>query len=305
MGQSSSVEYLRGGNASDNVLVDILTALGGTTAFDVGQSFEQKVTQGLVEGYSWNDKFGVNDVITIDSDPEDVIEIGGIYPVDAFGTAPVVSIASTSASDVGVQVKCQLGLDINGDEVDDTYTLNGTTRVALTTPLWKALSFEVIGTQAPVGDIFIYTGTGTVPSLGDPEVRNYINSDDKRTNLMYTTIPAGKVGFLYSGEFNMELTSSGRTSTEFARCRYQSSRVVNGVQQLFSTKKVITIVSTASSNYIDRRDFPDPIPALTSVKLNVKTVSDTMGIGGAAVYLIVDEDKLPTAYLQAIGQPGY
>ena len=120
MGQSSSVEYLRGGNASEIVLVDILTALGGTTAFDVGQSFEQKVTQGLVEGYTLNDKFGVNDVITVDTDPEDVIEIGGIYPVDAFGTAPVISIASTSVSDVGVKVKCQLGLDLNGDKVNDT-----------------------------------------------------------------------------------------------------------------------------------------------------------------------------------------
>lgn len=287
--------------------LDGYLSVGQFTGYDLsiagGSSdpFVLAVSKGDIPGYSIIDKFGLNDVITTTSTPEDVIEIGDIYPEDDFGTAPVISIASTSTSDVGVQVECNLGLDIDGNQVSETYTLDGTNRVDLTTPLWKALSFEVVGSQAPEGDIFIYTGTGDVPSLGDSEVRAYINSDDRRTNLMYITIPNQKVGFLYRGELGIELDAAPSSGGEYARCRYRSKRY----DGIFTTKKNITLISNGNCIYKDDRPFPDPIPGLASLKLNVKEVSASMGVWGSAVVLLIDEDLFPTSYLEAIGQPGY
>lgn len=268
---------------------------------DFSIPFELAVSKGLVPGHSIIDKFGVNDIITPTSNPEDIVESGGIYPDDDFGTAPITSIASTSPLDVGVQVEIILGLDINGDKISNTYTLEGTDRVALTTPLWKSLSAEVVGDQAPSGDIFIYTGVGPVPSLGDSEIRAYINSDDRRTNIGYVTIPNKKVGFLYRGELGIELDSSPSSGGEYARCRYISKRV----DGLFTTKKNITLISNGGSIYSDSRPFPDPIPGLSSLKINVKEVSVDMGVWGTMIVLLIDENLFPDSYLKAIGQPGY
>jgi len=184
-------------------LIDTLENIsGGSVPFNLA------VTQGKIDGYSKIDKFGLNPTIATTSDPEDVWEGGGIYTYDADDTAPIVSIASSSAAaDNGIDIEIT-GLDINGDQVTQTIAL-GLTRQTLTTPLWRVYRMANVGDTALTGTVFCYTGTGTAPSLGDSEVRAVITNGYNQTLMALYTVPAGKVGFLMRGETGMEWSGAG------------------------------------------------------------------------------------------------
>jgi hypothetical protein len=260
------------------------------------RSFELACSMGLIPGYSKVDKWGINDEITTASDPEDVWEGGGLYNYDADGTAPIVSLASDNGADT--QEIYIEGLDINGVLVTQNITLAGTTRVALTTPLWRVFRMENEGTTNLVGTVFCYTGVGTVPSIGDAEVRAIIDDGNNQTQMAIYTIPAGKVGFLYYGDIAMAF-SSGPTGGEFARVTYRSRRF----GKVFKIKKTITLTSGGSTIFQDYRRFPDIIPAKTDIRINVQEVSATMGVSASIDLLLINEDQFTPAYLAAIGQP--
>ena len=164
--------------------------------------FELQVSMGMVDGYSTVDKFGSNPTITTGSDPEDIWEGGGVYVYDAFGTAPITSLHSSSAADDnGIDIEIQ-GLDINGDSVVQTITL-GLTRQDLDTPLWRVFRMENKSDTDLTGNAICYTGTGSIPSVGDPEVRALITNGNNQTLMALYTIPKGKVAFLYRGEVGL------------------------------------------------------------------------------------------------------
>lgn len=260
--------------------------------------FRQLVTMGQIPGFSVIDKFGKNPTITTTSDPEDCWEGGGIYPYDANGTNPIISIASSSESDN--QVISILGQTSDGVEVNQEVTLNGTTRVALPTPLWRVYRMENeadVGGDS-IGNIFIYTGTGTVPNTGDPEVRAMIINGNNQTLMALYTIPKGKVGFLYYGDATMQFTGGAFTGVEYANMKYLSRRY----GKIFKTKKEFSLNSSANSIFKDERRFPDIIPSGTDVKLHISEVSGTMGISASFDILLVDEKLLDPAFLAAIGQ---
>jgi len=269
--------------------------------FSISQSFELAVNMGKLHGFSVIDKFGLNPLITSISDPEDVWEGGNIYTYDTFGTAPIVSIASSSGSDTQ-DISIQ-GLDINGNFIGQIITLTGSTRKALDTALWRVFKMENEADSSGdlVGTVFCYIGTGTVPTLGDPEIRAIIDNGNNQTLMAIYTIPKGNVGFLYRGEIGMVYTGSVGAGTNFAKVQYMSRRV----GKVFKIKKVISTISAANSNFQDKRSFPDIIPSFTDIKIHVKEVSEDMGVWSTFDILLVDESKFSLAYLQAIGQPGY
>jgi len=260
----------------------------------VNSSFELAVTMGQVPGYSTIDKFGENPDIDTDSAPEDIWEGGGLYTYDADGTAPIVSLASDDAADT--EPVLVQGLDIEGNEVVQVITLQGTTRTALTTPLWRVYRMSNEGTSDLAGTVFCYTGTGTVPSIGDSEVRAVIDNGNNQTLMCTYTIPKGKIGFLYRGELGM----SRSRSTGAAQAAYYSRRY----GKVFKIKKRVDITNQGSSIFQDRRSFPDVIPALTDIRLSVESVSaNNCGVFGAFDIMLVDEDKFPQSFKTAIGQP--
>jgi hypothetical protein len=262
----------------------------------VSSKFTLAVTMGLVPGHSTQDKFGENPQVDTSTDPEDIWEGGGAYTYDTNGTAPIVSIASSSVSDT--EPTMITGLDIDGNEVDQTITLQGTTRVALTTPLWRVYRIQNEGVLDYVGNVFVYTGTGTVPSIGDPEVRAIVVNGNNQTLMSLYTIPKGKVGFLYKGELGMSRSQTAGA----ARCAYYSRRY----GKVFKIKKRVDITNNGSSIYQDERSFPDVIPSLTDIKLTVEEVTaNGIGVFGTFDILIVDEDRFSLNYLTSIGQPGY
>jgi len=260
------------------------------------RSFELAVSMGQIPGYSSLDKFGENPDIDTGSAPEDIWEGSTAYLYDADGTAPIVSLISDDAANtMDILV---YGLDINGVEVEQTITLDGETRVALDTPLWRVYRMENVGTVDIAVDslVYCYVGTGGIPAIGG--TRALINNGNNQSLMALYTIPKGKVGFLYKGELGM---SRAQTSGE-ARCAYYSRRL----GKVFKVKKRVNITNQGSSIFQDYRSFPDPIPSLTDIRLSVESVSaNSMGVFGTFDILLVDETLIPDSYLIAIGQPGY
>ena len=285
---------LKDGNLASRNFFAVKDANDIYSLLATSKSFLLAVQMGQIPEMSLVDKFGLNPSIT--TGPEDIWEGGGVYTYDS--NADVVSLASSNAADN--QVINVQGLDGTGVFVSQDITLNGTTRVALTTPLWRVFRMQNQGSTDIAGNVFCYTGTGTVPSIGDPEVRAIITNGSNQTLMALYTIPSGKVGFMLGGEVGINLSGSVFAGTQFARPDFKS-RTDGGV---FKTKKSVTLISQASSNYIDKRVVPMVAPALTDVKLTIQEVSTTMGCIGTFQILLVDESLFSTAYLQSIGQPG-
>lgn len=261
---------------------------------NVGQSFELKVTQGLIPHHSKIDKFGENPLIDTATDPEDIWEAGGLYTYDADGTAPIVSLISDDAADT-VDIEVQ-GLDINGNEVLQTITLTGTTRVALDTPLWRVYRMQNVSSTSLVGVCYCYVGTGGVPALAN--IRAIIDDGNNQTLMALYTVPRGKVGYLYRGEIG----GSRSVSAADIRAAYYSRRF----GRIFQVKKRVNVSNSGTSIYVDPRSFPDVIPALTDIRLTVEEVSaNGVGVFGTLDILLVDEEVFSDDYLTLIGQPGY
>lgn len=263
-------------------------------------SFELAVKMGMVEGYSSIDKFGV----APSGDTEtDVWEYGGIYQYDQFGTAPIAYASSDNALDVGNTILI-IGLDINGDEIEQTILTNGQTPVVLQTPLWRVYRAQNISDEGLDLVGILYIGIESNPPSGVPpaaSVRAIINDGNNQTLMSLYTIPKGKVGFLYRGEVGVELDGGVSSLAEYAHLHYESRRL----GKIFTVKKAITCVVGGSATYQDKRSFPDVIPSLTDVKITATSRTQVMGLFGTFDILLVDEDKFSEQFLISIGQPGY
>ena len=287
---------IKDGNGATKKLSTTVDSNDIISSLTSSKKFELDVNMGRVPGYSFLDKFGVNPLITTTSDPEDVWEFGGLYTYDADGTAPIVSLVSTAADTQPIKVT---GLDINGDEVEQEITLTGTTRVALSTPLWRVYRMENEGTADLTGIVKCYVGTSDTPI--DADVRAIIDNGHNQTLMALYTIPKGKVGFLYRGELGIKFQGSISAGNNFANCSYYSRRY----GKVFKIKKSISLVTNATALFQDVRSAPDTIPSLTDIRMTIEEVSEDAGAWGTLDILLVDETEFPTSYLQAIGQPGY
>jgi hypothetical protein len=245
-------------------------------------------------GYDTVDKFGLNPLVE-QGTPADIWEGGGIYNFDAFGTAPIVSMISSSPGDDLMDIDVY-GLDIDGNEVVQTVTMDGQIRVALTTPLWRVFRMINVSDKDVNGTIYCYVGTGSgVPVLADR--RAIIDNGNNQTLMALYTIPKGKVGYLYKGEVGVQYEGNAAALAEYANIHYRSRRV-GGV---FTTKKAFTLIVGGTSIHTDNRTFPDVIPAMTDIVIRAHEVSADMGIWATFDILLVDENKFPEQFLTAIG----
>lgn len=263
----------------------------GEWSLNQGQDFILKVSQGLIPGHRIVDKFGENPDVDTTTFPEDIWEAGGVYNYDADGTAPIVSVISDNIADTGPILI--VGLDIDGYRVVQTVTLNGTTRVPLTTALFRVYRMIYLGSTDLVGVAYCYVGTGGVPVLAD--IRAIIDNGNNQTLMALYTVPKGEVAFLFRGELG---ASRSITSGE-AQCAYYSRRM----GEIFTIKKRVNLSNAGTSIYQDRRAFPDVIPYLTDIRLRVESVSaNNMGIFGTFDLLLIDQRLFSNEFLEDIGQ---
>lgn len=262
-------------------------------------SFSESVAMGLIDGYWYVDKFGYNPLVTTSTDPEDVWEGGGTY---TFSTsADIVSLSSSEAGD-SQDIKV-LGQTLDGTEIEQTVTLSGQSVVTLGTPLYRVYRMQNMGTTDITGTVYCYVGTdqtGGVPN-SSTDIRAIINNGNNQTLMCIYTIPKGKVAFIYRGEAGLSYSGGVSAGTQYAEFAYLSRRP----GEVFKIKKRWTCISTGSSNYSDKRSFPDVVPAGVDLKLTAYEVSEDLSVWGTLDLMLVDEDQLTTAFLQTIGQPGY
>lgn len=285
---------IKDGNGTDRELSAVVAPNGEISTITISKEFLLAVQMGQVAGVSTVDKFGLNPQIATGNSNEDVWEGSTEYIYDADGTAPIVSLVSNSASDTqAINVQ---GLDINGNFVSQNITLTGTTRVPLTTPLWRVFRMSNEGVTDLAGTCYCYTGTGGVPSI--TLTRALISNGNNQTLMALYTIPKGKVGFLVRGEAGIEWEGTAFAGTEYARIYYKSRRL----GKVFTIKKAVTLTTTGSAVYQDHRSFSDIIPDMTDIKINVPSVSAVMGIWSTFDILLMDQSMFSNEYLTAIGQ---
>ena len=272
---------------------------GYTSVITTVKPFELAVKMGQVPGYSAIDKFGVNLNITTATDPEDVWEFGGMYNYDTNGTAPIKYLSSSSTADTQtIQI---VGLDVDGYEVIQNIKLTGQTNVNLTDSLWRVYRMQNQSSVSLVG--IVYCHTDAAPTDGVPlaaKVRAVIDDGNNQTLMSLYTIPRGKVGFLYRGEIGIHYESATPTAdVHYAHCHYESRRY----GKVFTIKKAVTVLTHANSIFQDVRSFPDPIPALTDIKILAEEVTTTLGLFATFDIMLVDESVFTENYLNLIGQP--
>lgn len=267
------------------------------------RSFELKVAQGAISGYSTMGKFGVNLEVTTATDPEDVWEYGGEYVYDATNTAPIAYISSDNVADTNIIIKIQ-GLDIDGYEVIQTATITGQDVVTLDTPLWRVYRMQNISGSSLSGVVYCHidpTPTAGVPGLAS-EVRAIINNGNNQTLMALYTIPRGKVGFMYRVEIGLEMSGVNAAAlAEYAHCHYET----RPYGKVFSVRKSVSCIVGGSPNYQDEKILRGSIPAMTDIRVRAVEVTADIGLWATFEIMLVDESELSVTFLKSIGQYGY
>jgi hypothetical protein len=202
------------------------------------------------------------------------------FPED--GTAPIDSISSSSAADTGT-VRIE-GLDINGYWVIQDATLQGQTRVALTTSLWRCFrAYNTVATTTPTvgsgfaGQIYIYINTaisGGVPT-DKTKVKTFVNNGDNQTLQAFYTIPKGYYGIVYWARSSIVTKVSAAASMR----AYARPYGLN-----FLLKDSGCINSTGTSVFQENRTLLGSAPELTDfvayadVSANSTTISSRFDI---------------------------
>lgn len=216
-------------------------------------NFALNISRGLVPGASFVHKFGYNPDIDTATDPETVWSYGGLYPWSALNTAQTLYVKSSSASDT-MNVTLA-GQDSAGAEITETVTLTGTTAVATTKQFKRIYRAFCSDTVENVGDITMHTvsGSGTVVC--------HILAGEGQTLLALYTIPAGKTGYLYTGDCSVNLN---KEITIKFYVRYPGGPF-----------RVAHVVELASRSY--RYDFPFPtvLPAGADIEVRVDNANDS------------------------------
>lgn len=135
-----------------------------------------------------NVKFGRNE--SVGTSDENINDIGGTY---TYSTAAVtLYFSSSSASDTD-QTVTVVGLDGNNNEVTITGSLNGQTKTALSTDLFRVYRAFISAGSALVGTLYIYeddTVTNGVPQTSSKE-RARILVGNNQTQMAQITVPSG------------------------------------------------------------------------------------------------------------------
>ena len=265
--------------------------------------FNLSIVLGHALGGDYVQKFGINPLVTTATDPEDIWEGGGIYPFSANGTADIVSISSSDAADEQ-NVKIN-GLTADGTEVTQYAKLQGQTRVALETPLWRVHRMENFSYPGVdfAGTVYCYSGTANtagVPS-GASVTKSIITDGKNQTEQAIYTIPAKKVGFLIRGEVGFGYSGVPGAGTQ----QVQFVLRVRSYLNVFKNKKTVFCISTGQTTHTDERPFPDPIPALSDIKTQVYMTTADISAHSTFHLLLLDETMFTSEYLTEIGQPGY
>lgn len=258
-----------------------LSGIISMNVFDLlnDNNFAIKVQLGQIRGVYLVDKFGENQEITTNTDPEDIWDFGGLYN---FSTAALInSVSSSSASDL-VTVVVE-GLDVNWDVVIQEITLTGQTRVPLPTSLIRVYrAFNSNGVPL-VGDVYVYENTAL--NLGVPvdtsKIRAQIKAILNQTGMIIYSVPRAKTALIM--EAYITITRGGGVAAAA-----DATQRVAEFGKVLKAKRRISLNTQGSSNFREVYTVPFVFQEKTDILFRCDEVSATIGISGGFQAFIFD-----------------
>lgn len=238
------------------------------------------IAKGEVVGSSDINKWGhAYDFDTTDGEVTvwDGVEDGTAWELMGYvfsTTAAIDSISSSSAADTGIDVTI-VGLDSNWDEVTQTATLNGQTRVGLTTNLIRVYrAYNGNGTEF-VGHIIIYENTALTAGVptDKTKIRAIIHPDAQQTEMAVYTVPAGKTGYLVGGY----CSTAGASKTSNYIIRFKTRLF----QKIFRLQQKVSISDTGTSYIQFKYEVPQVLQEKTDLMVSAEITE--AGVTGASV----------------------
>lgn len=249
-----------------------------------------EIARGNVTGSSLVHKFGAApDFDTGDNeiDITDLASDGAGYENMSYtysSTAAIDSISSTDAGD-SVDIEVQ-GLDSNYDLVTQTATLNGQTRVALTTSLIRVFRMKNVGSTDLAGTVVVYENDTTTGGLPDDAtlIRGAITIGNNQTEMAVYTIPNGYSGYLRG--FYVSIAGVSRTAEYLFKLKARPDG------QVFQLKHKLSLDDAVSTNihhiYTDPQKFSAKTDLVMTCDLLTAAVTGASVIAGFDIVLVQD-----------------
>ena len=252
------------------------------------------IALGKIKGVRTVRKFAYNPQIDSGTGERDVWEYGSvalgnrdyIYPAD--GIAPIDSVSSSNAAEVGTLLV--EGLDINGYRVLQNVTINGQTRVALTTPLWRVYRAANItpnsGADRSVGFlgiVYIYINTaisGGVP-IDTTKVMTIVNNGNNQTLMSQYTVPVNETGVPLGGSNRIiKKGTAAVIMNAYVRTFGKPFRKIN----------VGSLSTVGTSVSVEQRFVPGIFPGRTDIVITGDSDTNGVGVANSFYMLLFDND---------------
>ena len=224
-------------------------------------SWTINISAGLVDGYSYVEKFGMN--IDVDGNKETIWDVGGIYTY--IGTAETVAITSTSGNDsaagTGARTVEVQGLNSSYAVVTETLTVGG---AASTTEFLRVFRAVVI----TAGSSGVNEGTVSITSSDTSTVLAQIGIDGTGANaagrgqtfMALYTVPAGKTAYLTQWTVGCGKQNTDAVATFLARPEGGA----------WNAKDIITVSATTYA-----KDYKIPLQFTEKTDIEVRAYSTT------------------------------
>ena len=252
------------------------------------------ISLGKIKGVRAVRKFSYNPQIDSGTGERDVWEYGSvslgdrdyIYPAD--GVATIDSVSSSNAAETGMLMV--EGLDINGLRVTQTITINGQTRVALTTPLWRVYRAANITPNSGadrsigfLGVVYIYVNTalsGGVP-VDTTKVMTIVNNGNNQTLMSHYTVPVNETAVSMGG--SNRIIKKGTASV-----------IMNAYIRTYGTPfrkiNVGSLSTVGTSVGVEQRFVPGVFPGRSDIVITGDSDTNGVGVANSFYLLLFDND---------------
>jgi hypothetical protein len=180
-------------------------------------------------------------------------------------TADIDSISSSDNGDT--QDIVVEGLDTNSNEVVQTVTLTGQTRVALSTSLRRVYRAYNDNSVDLTGHVFVYVNgatTGGVPDT-NADIRAVIDPVNQQTEMAVYTVPAGKTG--YVRDWYGSTAGANKNSNFIVKLTAR----IDG--KVWRVKHTNSLSDNGTSAYQHVYQEPEVFPAKTDLEMTVEMLS--------------------------------
>jgi hypothetical protein len=242
------------------------------------------ISEGNVTGKTFVHKFGeAPDFDTTDGEVTvwDGANDGGLNQM-VYVWSTTAAIDSISSSNAGDTQTVQLqGLDANWTLTTQTVTLNGQTRVALTTPLLRVFRGKNSSTTAFAGNIYVYENTAITAGVPNDttKVRLNINNGNNQTLMAIYTVDSEKTG--YMRDWYASTAGASKSSQYIIRLWAREYIEASNAWGAWQLKHISSISDTGTSYIQHKYEEPEAFSAKVDIMMTVQATES--GASEAAV----------------------